>query len=318
MTGPFPDHDRRRQGWDREPWGKLPGGQTADTGPIPDQSEFIEPDFTDPGYQPPQYRPVDNFPSTPYQGLGTTPPETPPPPPAAAPFPPPRRGRGRRVAIVAAVVVLAVAGTAVWWFTGGPGHRQPATAAPAPTTTQQPRPSAPTTPGGAGGDSVAYDVGTCFDEQAGDGPGHVELAPVSCAGQRSVFVINKVVPTAADCDSDPSVSFKEHGYEVPDETANVAYCASLVVPPDQCFLLSDSKPIQRSTCGSDPAAVEVLEVQPAPNVGAACTNQQNPDIWFYQAPTSGQYACVSRPTSGDASGSTPTSTPTGSSGPPSG
>ena len=70
----------------------------------------------------------------------------------------------------------------------------------------------------------------------GSGPGRVELNLVDCGSGRAVFVINKIVDTATQCDA--GADFKNHGYEVPDETANVAYCASLVVPANVCFMLA--------------------------------------------------------------------------------
>ena len=221
---------------------------------------------------------------------------------------PPARGRspfGLPV-IVAVAVVLVGLGVAAWWFAAGPGHRvtpRPVAASgpsSAPQTRVPFRPSStvPDTPS-------AYDVGTCFDEQAGNGPGNVELSPVACGSGRAVFVINKVVAAASDCDADASVSYHQHGYEVPDKTANVTYCASLVVSVNNCFRLGGQSAIAVAPCGSAPNVVQVLSIEPAPNVGSACTDKTDPDVWFYQSPTSGQYACVSRPAT------TPTTTPAG-------
>jgi hypothetical protein len=162
-------------------------------------------------------------------------------------------------------------------------------------------PSSSTSPDTA----AAYDVGSCFDEAQGSGPGKVELNVVECGGDQAVFVINKVVDTVSDCDS--GSDFKNHGYEVPDETANVAYCASLVVPSNICFTLAAAQPIQRTACGSAPGTVRVLAIESAPNAGAACSDKTNPDVWFYQSPDSGQFACVSRPA---ANSTTPTTEPT--------
>jgi hypothetical protein len=227
------------------------------------------------------------------------------------PEPPTGRGRGPVIipAIVAIAVVLVGLGVTAWWFAAGPGHRvspRPIAAtgpSSAPQTRLPFRPSSvpPTRPD----TSSAYDVGTCFDEQAGSGPGSVQLSPVACGSNRAVFVINKVVPAVTDCDADASVNYKQHGYEVPDKTANVAYCASLVVPVNACFTLGGQAAIAIAPCGSAPNVVQVQAIEPAPNVGAACTDKTNPDVWFYQAPTSGQYACVSRSTAA------PTTTTTG-------
>ena len=213
------------------------------------------------------------------------------PPPA-----PPGRSPAMIPAIVVAVLVFLGVGAGVWWFAAGPGHRvspqpiaAPSSAPPTRLPVRHPSTSA------SADTSSAYDVGTCFDEQAGSAPGKVELNPVECGDQLAVFVINKVVGAASDCDSDAAVSYGEHGYEVPDETANVTYCASLVVPVNICFTLGGSVPIAIASCGSGPNVVQVLSIESAPNVGSACTDKTDPDVWFYQSPTSGQYACVSRP-----------------------
>jgi hypothetical protein len=240
-------------------------------------------------------------------------------PPEYPDEPPARRGR-TVVMLAIAAVVLAGAGTAIWFFTGGPGHTATPRAAAA-ATSDPPAPSAPTTgassgthPGGpvptgtsgsaapSGANSPsAYDVGSCFDEQAGQGAGKVQLNPVPCGGDQSVFVINRVVTNAADCDS--GADYHQHGYEVPDVTVGVTYCASLVVPANVCFVLGGTAPIARATCGSSPDVVTVQSIESAPNVTSACADKVNPDVWYYQSPSSGQFACVSRP-------ATPTSAPT--------
>lgn len=227
----------------------------------------------------------------------------------------PPRGPNRKVlaGIAGAVVIIVGAGVALWWFAVGPGRdAQPSAAAsgqhPAPQAPVRPVPStspAQAAPSGTGSPSTApppphppaaYDVGMCFDEVAGTSPGTVELNPVACAGSRAVFVINDVVASAPDCDTGQGAAdYHNHGYEVPDETANVAYCASLVVPADTCFVLGASAPIARAACGSGPNVVQVTAIEPAANAAGACADKSNPDVWFYQAPTSGRFACVTRP-----------------------
>lgn len=223
---------------------------------------------------------------------------------------PPPKGPSRRAlaGIAAAVVVVLAAVFALWWFSAGPGrstaaHPVSPTSTPVPTRNNATPPPSVDTPDSA----AAYDVGSCFDEQNSTGSG-VELNPVPCASADSVFVINAVVPNVSACDGgDGAADYKDHGYEVPDQTANVAYCASLVVPTNECFSLAANQPIERATCGSGPGVVQVLAIESAPSATAACTDKQNPDVWFYQSPDSGQYACVSRPPG--TSGITPT-TPT--------
>ena len=228
------------------------------------------------------------------------------------PTPEPGRSPAMVPAILVAVLVLIGAAVAVWWFAAGPGHRISPRPVAAVSPTGAPQPTrVPVRPPSTSRDTTsAYDVGTCFDQKTGSGPGKVELNPVECGGPQAVFVINKVVTVASECDSDSSVNYGQHGYEVPDETANVTYCASLVEPVNACFTLGGSVPIDTVPCGSGPNVVQVLAIESAPNAAAACTDKTDPDVWFYQSPTSGQYACVSRPTV-TATPTAPTTTPTG-------
>ncbi|HEX5120022.1 MAG TPA: hypothetical protein VFW65_32950 [Pseudonocardiaceae bacterium] len=235
--------------------------------------------------------------------------EDPGPPPG-----PPRRGASRRsvVAIIVAVVVVVGAGLTLLFTAGSArGGGGPAAASSQHPTTRTTRPTRLTTqqPTSASPDpAAAYDAGSCFNEVAGTQQGKVELNLVSCAGSDAVFVINRVVASAAECDSGAgSADYRDHGYEVPDETANVAYCASLVVPVNSCFVLGGTTPITRAACGSAPDVVKVQSIETAPSAATACTDKTDPDVWFYQAPTSGQFACVSRPA---ATTTTTTTTPT--------
>jgi hypothetical protein len=222
--------------------------------------------------------------------------EEPGPPPE-----PPRRGPSRRsvAAIIVAVVVVVGAGLTLLFTAGSARGGGSAVASSRHPTTHAPsiRPPTPPLATSASPDpAAAYDVGSCFNEVGGGQQGKVELNLVPCGGSDSVFVINRVVASAAECDSGAgSADYRDHGYEVPDETANVAYCASLVVPVNSCFVLGGSTPITRATCGSAPDVVQVQSIETAPAVTTACTDKTDPDVWFYQAPTSGQFACVSRP-----------------------
>lgn len=218
----------------------------------------------------------------------------------------PPDGPSRRMlaGIAAAVTVVVLAGLALWWFSAGPGRT--VTAAAVAVTSSRKPPPATTAPVSTTDTASAYDVGSCFDEANSVSPG-VELDEVPCAGNDAVFIINAVVPDTATCDTGAgSPDYKDHGYTVPDETAGVAYCASLVVPTDQCFVYTQGQPIERAACGSGPDVVRVLAIESAPNVADACPDKPNPDVWYYQSPTSGQYACVSRPTATSGPPQTPT------------
>lgn len=190
------------------------------------------------------------------------------------------------VSIVAAAVVLLGTVASVWWFSGrSTPPSRPHAAPPVSTPRHTTRPKTP--------DNSAYRVGTCLDEPADPNTGGLELTPVPCAGDSSVLIINQVVRDYNDCAQ--AADYVNHGFVLSDEVANVDYCVSLVVPANQCFAFStdNSKPIQRAACGSADNVVRVESVEPAASVTAACTDQQQPqDVWYYQSPTSGQYACV--------------------------
>lgn len=290
MTGPFPG-----DGETPRPWGGQPHEQ-AGFGP----DRYGPPSVNPYDPEPPTPPSGSRFPTAAYGGLYGDPPPVRP------------RRRGLLVAaVVAAVVVLVAAGGTLWFFTAGPGGTGGRVVAvgPAPSTGRPSRPDGfagrstsegpPTTSG-----SAAYDQGSCFAEGSGSTPGKVELSPEPCPGDKAVFVINRVVRKATDCDQ--TADYHQHGYEVPDETANVVYCVSLVVPADNCLSLGGTAPIARATCGSGPDVVRVLSIESAPDATKACTDKPNPDVWFYQSPDSGQFACVSRP-----AGSSATPIPTG-------
>jgi hypothetical protein len=235
----------------------------------------------------------------------------------------PPRGPNRKVIIAIAVAVVVIVGAGLGlWFGVGPGKTggtavaatgsrhpapvgQPASGSVPPTPPSGGAP-ATTTPNASGTNpAAAYDVGMCFDEVNGTQAAKVELNPVQCGGADAVFVINDVVASIADCDTGQgSADYHNHGYQVPDDTAGVAYCASLVVPANDCFVLGGTAPIARAACGSAPDVVQVQAIESAPTAATACTDKTNPDIWFYQSPTSGQFACVSRPSTANAT--TPT------------
>lgn len=190
------------------------------------------------------------------------------------------------VSIAAAAVVLLGTVASVWWFSGRstppPSHPHAAPPVSTPRHTTKPKP-----------DNAAYGVGTCLDEPVDPNSGGLELTPVPCAGSSSVLIVNQVVKDYNDCSQ--SADYVNHGFVLSDEVANVDYCVSLVVPADQCFTFStdNSKPIARAACGSAANVVRVEAVETAASVTAACTDQQQPqDVWYYQAPTSGQFACV--------------------------
>lgn len=198
-------------------------------------------------------------------------------------------GRGHLVVtIVAALVVLVGAAGSVWWFSGRNTPSNHPVAAPPPPSTIRHTPRPTPTP-----DNAAYGVGTCLTEPIDPDSGGLELDPVSCDGDVAVLVINQVVTDYNDCQQ--GADYINHGFILNDKVANVFYCASLVVQTNQCFEFStnNSTPIQRADCGSAANVVKVNSVEPAASVSQACTDLTAPDIWYFQSPTSGQFACVS-------------------------
>lgn len=194
------------------------------------------------------------------------------------------------MAVIAAILVVGGGVAAVWLFGGGEGA-QVVSASQAPASTN---------PYSNNGPKASYAAGTCLYEQQPQGqPNHpgVFLVPVQCGSPASVLTISAVVNSAAACAK--AADYTHHGFVLSDQDAHVAYCLSLVVPVDQCFTFRDdnSKPIQRVACGSSPTAVRVLAIEAGTDVNAVCADRQPPpDVWFYQSPTSGQFACVSKAT----------------------
>jgi hypothetical protein len=221
--------------------------------------------------------------------------------------------RSRIVTIAIAAVVLVGAAGSVWWFSGRNNNQtnQGAAARPVSTprrTTPKPKP----TP-----DNSAYTVGTCLSEPNDPNTGLLQMKPVLCAGQQAVLVINQVVHEYGDCQQD--ADYVNHGFILSDEVANVDYCASLVVPANQCFAFStdNSKPLQRAACGSAANVVRVESVESATSVTDACKDQTTPDIWYYQSATSGQFACVTPLPPDTSSSNAPSNAPPTSSSTPS-
>ena len=205
------------------------------------------------------------------------------------------------ITIVIAAVVLVGAAASVWWFSGR--NNQSNQGAAAPPVSTQPRPTSKPSPTQ---DNSAYGAGTCLSEPTDPNTGGLEIKPVPCNGPQAVLIINQVVHDYPDCQQ--GADYVNHGFILSDEVANVDYCASLVVPTNQCFAFStdNSKPIQRATCGSAPNVVRVEAVENSAAVTDACKDQTAPDVWYFQSPTSGQFACVSPLPPDTSASSTPT------------
>jgi hypothetical protein len=220
--------------------------------------------------------------------------------------PPPRRRGSMIAAIAAAVVVIAgvVVGVVLWLGSGSKppagGHAiaNPTPSSPGALPTQFPGvpasggSGATGSTGSAGPGSPAWSIGACFDEQGT--VGNITLSQVPCQGDQAVFVINAVIPMSSQC---PGGS-KYRGDTIGDQDAKVNYCVSLVVPAGQCFVYDDqskngnAQVVRRTSCGGGQYEVQVQSVQPATDPNSACANVSNADVWNYQSPTSGQFACV--------------------------
>jgi hypothetical protein len=221
--------------------------------------------------------------------------------PGGPPPRPPRRKTGLIIAILVAVLVVGggVAGIA---FALAPG-KSASGGHPIATPTSTQSGGLPTQfPGVSGGSgtpapgtstgSPAWTVGTCFDE--GGSVGHIALSQVPCDSDQSVFVINTVIPMKSQCAGGSGY----RGDIIGDQDAGVDYCVSLVVPAGQCFVYDDqssggnTQVVQRTTCGNGKYTVRVQAVEPATDPSSACSDVSNVDVWYFQSPTSGKFACV--------------------------
>jgi hypothetical protein len=218
---------------------------------------------------------------------------------------PPRRRTGLIIAIVVAVLVVVgggVAGIALALGSGTSASGSHPIATPTPTEsgglpTQFPGvggsgTATPTPSPDASTGSGAWTVGSCFDETGT--VGKVSLSQVPCDSDQAVFVINTVIPMKSQCPGGANY----RGDVIGDQYAGADYCVSLEVPAGQCFVYDDqskggnTQVIARAPCGSGKDIVRVQSVEPATDPNSACSDVSNVDVWAYQSPTSGQFACV--------------------------
>lgn len=285
-----------------------PPGYPVQPGYPPTQSYPPVPDYPQtPDYlRAPDYQPQD-YPRTQGYYQPTSDPESTVHRGPAGGFPsgPPPRRRGSMIAAIAAAVVViagAVVGVVLWLGSGskapGGGH---AIATPPPASsgalpTQFPGVPASGASGATGSNgspgSPAWSIGACFAEQGA--VGNITLSQVPCQGDQAVFVINAVIPMSSQCPGGSNY----RGDVIGDRDAKVNYCVSLVVPAGQCFVYDDqskagnAQVVQRTSCGGAQYVVQVQSIERATDPNSACANVSNADIWYYQSPTSGQFACV--------------------------
>jgi hypothetical protein len=227
--------------------------------------------------------------------------------PGGFPSGPPPRRRGPMIAAIAAAVVViagAVVGVVLWLGSGSQpsagGHAivNPPSSSPGALPTQFPGVPASGGSGATGSSgsaepgSPAWSIGSCFDEHGA--VGNISLSQVPCQGDQAVFVINAVIPMSSQCPGGSTY----RGDTIGDQDAKVNYCVSLVVPAGQCFVYDDqsktgnAQVVRRTSCGSGQYEVQVQSIEPATDPNSACANVTNADVWNYQSPTSGQFACV--------------------------
>ncbi|HEX7659692.1 MAG TPA: hypothetical protein VF444_09440 [Pseudonocardiaceae bacterium] len=225
-------------------------------------------------------------------------------------MPPPRRKGPFIAAVIAAMVLVGggAAGVTIWL--GSNGRPSGGHVVTTPTTTPTASGTLPTQfPGTSAGGfgsasataptdtaspsgSTAWTVGTCFYEKGT--VGNVSLSPVACDSDQAVFVINSVISPTSDCPDDANYN----GDVIGDQAADAYYCVSLAVPAGQCFVYDDqsdganTQVVRRTDCGGGAYVVRVQSVEAAGDSDSACQDVPDVDVWSYQSPTSGKYACV--------------------------
>jgi hypothetical protein len=215
-----------------------------------------------------------------------------PPPPI---MPPPRKSQtGAIIGTVVGVVLMLGLGT--WAVIGIISSRHSTEAGGTSTTrtttstTRAPRTSAT--------DSIRFSPNDCvwLDVKTSE--------RVSCTSDKAALQINLVIPQKEKCaDTDAYDSYGDGWY---DGKLALRYCASLMVPKGQCVQLDldGTGFVERAACTStaplasgapNAKTYQVTDVVSSADAKTACDKVPNTDdVWFYQSPKSGQFACLKR------------------------
>jgi hypothetical protein len=224
----------------------------------------------------------------PYQQPGSW---GPPPPP---PMPPPRKSQTGAI-IGTAVGVVLMLGLGTWAVIGIISSRHSTEAGGTGSTTKTTR-TTTRPPRTSDTSSIRFGVNDCvwLDVKTSE--------RVSCTSDKAALQINLVIPQQQKCsDTDPYDSYGDGWY---DGKLALRYCASLSVPKGQCVQLDldDTGFVERASCTSttplasgapNAKTYQVTDIVSSANAKTACDKvPATDDVWFYQSPKSGQFACL--------------------------
>ena len=215
-------------------------------------------------------------------------------PPPMPPAPPPRRSqRGAVIGTVIGVVLMLGLGT--WAVVGIISSRHSAAAGASDTSGKPARTSTTRAPRSSNTNSAQYNTNDCVWLDVTSS--HL----TTCTSDKSALQINLVIPRQNKCeDADDYDSFGDTWY---DDKLSLRYCASLSVPKGQCVQLdlNDTGLVERAACTAVAApndapktkTYQVMDIVSTANAKTACDKvPATDDVWFYQSPKSGQFACL--------------------------
>ena len=213
--------------------------------------------------------------------------------PPLPPSQPPRKSqKGAVIGTVVGVVLMLGLGT--WAVVGIVSSRHSAEAGATGSTTRTTR-TTTRPPRTSNTNSLRFSVNDCvwLDVKTSEG--------VSCTSDKAALQINLVIPQTQKCsESDAYDSYGDSWY---DGKLSLRYCASLTVPKGQCVQLDldDTGLVKRADCTAASGATwapnaktyQVTDVVSGTSPKTACDKvPATDDVWFYQSPKSGQFACL--------------------------
>ena len=215
-----------------------------------------------------------------------------PPPMPPVQVPPRKSQQGAVIGTVVGVVLMLGLGT--WAVVGIVSSRHSAAAGAASSTSRTPK-TTTRAPRSSNTSSAQYNINDCVWLDVSES--HL----TTCTSDKSALQINLVIPRQNKCaDADDYDSYGDTWY---DDKLSLRYCASLSVPKGQCVQLdlNDTGLVQRAACAGatapsgapKTATYQVIDIVSAADVKTACDKvPATDDIWYYQSPKSGQFACL--------------------------
>ena len=210
------------------------------------------------------------------------------------PTPPRKSQKGLIIGTFVGVALMLGLGT--WAVIGIISSRHSAEAAATSSTTRTTRTTNTRPPRTSNANSLRFGVNDCvwLDVKTSE--------RVSCTSDKAALQIDLVIPQKDKCSA--ADEYDSYGDTWYDDDLSLRYCASLNVPKGQCVRtdLNDTGLVERVSCtaastttsGAPKAKTyQVVDVVTSTNGKTACDAlPDTDDVWFYQSPKSGQFACL--------------------------